>query len=103
MRDRLTHGIYINNKTDDATGRIEVAFKAVLAAAPVEAKIRLAQKQKQLPKGDPFKMLAEALTKGIITQDEAELCITAEQARLAAITVDDFNAEELMGGRFKAI
>ena len=103
VRDRLTHGIYINSKTDDATGRIEVAFKAVLAAAPVETKIRLAQKQKQLPKGDHVKMLAEALTKGIITRDEAGLCITAEQARLAAITVDDFNAEELMGGKFKAI
>jgi len=96
VRDRLTHGIYINSKADDATGRIEVAFKAVLAAAPVEAKIRLAQNQKQLPKGDPFKMLAEAITKGIITQDEAGLCTKAEQAGLAAITVDDFSAEELI-------
>jgi len=103
VRDRLTHGIYINSNADDATGRIEVAFKAVLAAAPIEAKIRLAQKQKQLSKGDPFKKLAEALTLGIITQDEAELFATAEQARLAAITVDDFSAEELMGGGFKAI
>jgi acyl-CoA dehydrogenase len=97
VRDRLTLGIYINSKANDATGRIEVAFKAVLAAAPVEAKIRLAQKQKQLPKGDPFKMLAEALATGIITQDEADLYATAEQAGLAAITVDDFSAEELMG------
>ena len=40
-------------------------------------------------------MLAEALTKGIITQDDAGLCATAEQAGLAAITVDDFSAEEL--------
>ena len=36
-RDRLTHGIYINHNPDDATGRIEVAFQAVLAAMPVEA------------------------------------------------------------------
>jgi acyl-CoA dehydrogenase len=103
VRDRLTHGIYINNKTDDATGRIEVAFKAVLAAAPVETKIRLAQKQKLLSKGDPFNMLAEALTKGIITQDEAGLCAIAEQSSLAVITVDDFSAEEIMGSRFKVI
>jgi acyl-CoA dehydrogenase len=102
VRDRLTHGIYINNKANDATGRIEVAFKAVLAAAPVEAKIRLAQKQKQLPKGEPFKMLADALTQGIITQDEAGLWATAEQAGLAAITVDDFSTEELIGSGFKA-
>ena len=96
VRDRLTHGIYINSNAGDATGRIEIAFKAVLAAAPIEAKIRLAQKQRQLPKGDPLKMLAEALTKGIITQDEAGLCEVAEEAGLAAISVDDFSAEELM-------
>ena len=97
VRDRLTHGIYINSNAGDATGRIEIAFKAVLAAAPVEAEIRLAQKHKQLTKGDPFKVRAEALSQGIITRDEAELLDVAERARLAAITVDDFSAEELMG------
>jgi acyl-CoA dehydrogenase len=99
VRERLTHGIYINGKADDATGRIEVAFKAVLAAAPVETKIRLAQKQKLLPKGDQSATLAEALTKGIITQHEADLMAAAEQARLAAIMVDDFSPEELVGSR----
>ncbi len=102
VRDRLTHGIYINSNAGDATGRIEIAFKAVLAAAPVEAKIRLAQKHKQLPKGAPFKVRAEALSQGIITQDDAELLDVAERARLAAITVDDFSAEELIGSGFKA-
>ena len=102
VRDRLTHGIYINSKADDATGRIEVAFKAVLATAPIEAKIRLAQKQKQLPKGNPNKMLAEALATGLITQDEVDLYSTAEQAGLAAITVDDFSTEELTSGYLPA-
>jgi len=50
-RDRLTHGIYINQNPDDVIGRIEIAFQAVLAATPVEVKIQAAQKQKQLPKG----------------------------------------------------
>lgn len=85
VRNRLTHGIYINDNPDDATGRIEVAFKAVLAAAPVEAKIRAAK----LGKGD---VTAIALAKGIITPAEAELIYVAEQARLAAISVDDFSA-----------
>jgi acyl-CoA dehydrogenase len=95
VRDRLTHGIYINNKAADATGRIEIAFKAVLAAAPVEARIRQAQKQKQLTKGDPFRVLAEALAKGIVTQPEADLLTAAEQAAFAAISVDDFSPEEV--------
>ena len=96
-RDRLTHGIYINDRPDDATGRIEVAFKAVLAAAPVEAKIHQALKHKQLTKGDPAKIVSEALAKAIITQAEADLLSIAEQARTEAITVDDFSPEELTG------
>ena len=95
IRDRLTKGIYINNKPDDATGRIEVAFKAILAAAPVEAKIKLAQKQKLLAKGDVSTIRDEAMAKGIISSEEAKLLANAEQARLEAIVVDDFKPEEL--------
>lgn len=94
-RDRLTDGIYINTKKDDATGRIEHAFNAVLKAAPVEAKLRKAQKQKQIPKGNVCDLLDEAVSKKIITQDEAKLIVQADKARLAAITVDDFSPEEL--------
>ena len=94
-RDRLTKGIYINSKPDDATGRIEVAFKAVLAAAQVEAKIKQAQKQKQLAKGELSEITKEALSKNIIDKAEAQLLVTAEQAMLQAIMVDDFSAKEL--------
>ncbi len=95
VRDRLTQGIYINNKPDDGTGRIELAFKAVLAAAPVETKIKLAQKQKQLAKGELSGVVNDALTKNIISKEEAKLLAAAEQARLQAISVDDFGAGEL--------
>ncbi|NOT85538.1 MAG: acyl-CoA dehydrogenase [Methylococcaceae bacterium] len=91
-RDRLTQGIYINQNPEDATGKIEVAFKAVLAAAPVEAKIHQAQKLKQLAKGLDSVNLQAAVTKGIITGDEAQLLEIASQARLGVITVDDFSA-----------
>lgn len=90
-RDRLTHGIYINSNPDDATGRIEVAFKAVLAAAPVESKLRLAQKQQQLPKTALIHIVEQALTLGIINTTEYEVFTNAEQARFAAISVDDFS------------
>jgi acyl-CoA dehydrogenase len=93
VRDRLTQGIYINNNPDDATGRIEVAFKAVLAAAPVEAKIRAAK----LGKGDVLKLLETALARGIISNEEAELIHIAEQARFKAISVDDFDNNEILG------
>ncbi|MFZ2407161.1 MAG: acyl-CoA dehydrogenase, partial [Methylobacter sp.] len=94
-RDRLTRGIYISHKPEDVTGRIEAAFQAVLAAAPVEAKIHAAQKQKQLAKGAVVDVLDAAISKAIITKKEAELIVTAEKARFAAISVDDFSPEQL--------
>jgi acyl-CoA dehydrogenase len=94
-RDRLTQGIFINEIANDATGRIEVAFKAVLAAAPVETKLRQAQREKLLPKGDVNMLLEEAISKNIITKNEAVLITTAEQARVDAISVDAFDAEAL--------
>ena len=94
-RDRLTGGIYINNKADDATGRIEVAFQAVLAAAPVEAKIHSAQKHRQLANGAILDVLDAALSKAVINKKEAELIVAAEKARFAAISVDDFSPEQL--------
>ncbi|MBS3954201.1 MAG: acyl-CoA dehydrogenase [Methylomicrobium sp.] len=94
-RDRLTQGIYINTQEDDPTGRIEIAFKAVLAAAPVEAKIRQAQKNRQLTKGAIENVMSEALDKHVISREEAELLIQAESARFKAISVDDFARDDL--------
>ncbi|MFI3187847.1 MAG: acyl-CoA dehydrogenase [Methylococcaceae bacterium] len=94
-RDRLTHGIYINQQPEDATGRIEVAFQAVLDAAPVEAKIHVAQQQKKLEKGAIVDVLDLAFRKAIISSAEVELIVTAEKARFAAISVDDFSPEQL--------
>ena len=96
-RDRLTDGIYINNLDKDPTGRIEQAFDKVLLAAPVEQKLRLAQKQKLLAKGNPADYLDVAIEQGIITNEEAELMGQAELARTEAISVDHFDVEELIG------
>jgi acyl-CoA dehydrogenase len=97
-RDRLTQGIFINEIADDATGRIEIAFKAVLAAALVETKLRQAQREKLLDKGNISNLLEAAVTKKIITQSEAKLLATAEKARMNAISVDAFDAKALRPG-----
>ncbi|MGR8929951.1 MAG: acyl-CoA dehydrogenase, partial [Gammaproteobacteria bacterium] len=94
-RERLTSGIYRNENPNDPTGRIEVAFRAVLAAVPVEAKLRAAQKQGLLSKSPLSETVQPALQAGIIGKDEANLMAKAEQARLAAIRVDDFAPSQL--------
>ena len=97
-RVRLTEGIYINNDPDDPTGRIEVAFRAVIEAAPVEAKIRAAQKQGLLPKGMPSSVMTQALALEWIDRSEFALLEKAEQAKMKAIAVDDFAPDQLSGG-----
>ncbi|NOQ15199.1 MAG: acyl-CoA dehydrogenase [Methyloprofundus sp.] len=99
-RERLTSGIYINVNPDDATGRIEVAFKAVLLAAPIEARLHAAQKQGDLPKGSLSSVLQQALQANIISKVDVELIHNAEEARLNAIRVDDFLPEQLTGGAY---
>lgn len=98
-RERLTQGVYIDQRPGHATGRIELALRAVLAAAPAEADIRHAMKQRRLQADDAGSIVAEALSLGIITPEQADLLARAEQARLAAIVVDDFSPEELTAGR----
>ena len=93
-RDRLTQGIYINEIETDATGRIECAFKAVLAAMPIEKKIHQAQKSGQLPKGLNEAVLELAIDKNIISKKGRTLIEKAEKARRLAIMVDDFVAAE---------
>ncbi len=90
-RNRLTQGIYINEFEDDATGRIECAFKAVLAASAVEKKIKFAQKKQQLQKGGIETVLKQAYEKHIISKDELVLIGEANRARDKAIKVDDFS------------
>jgi acyl-CoA dehydrogenase len=93
-RDRLTHGIYINKIETDATGRIECAFKAVLAAMPVEKKIHQAQKSGQLLKRAGKSVLQQAIDKKIISKKERTLIEEAGKARRLAIMVDDFTPAE---------
>lgn len=97
-RERLTSGIYRNDDPADPTGRIEAAFRAVLAAAPAEAKLHAAQKQGRLSKTALPEAIQAALLAGIIDKQEAELLKLAEQAGSAAIRVDDFAPEQLTTG-----
>ncbi len=96
-RERLTAGIYVNNNPQDPSGRIETAFKAVLQAAPIEARLHAAQKQGHLSKGSLTRILQEALQANIINEADARLISKAEEGRANAIRVDDFDPGQLTG------
>ena len=89
-RDRLTRGIYINEDPDDATGRIESALPKVIAAEPVERKLRQAERRGDIHGETTEALVAAGLKAQLINEQEAKLVNEASAARLNAIAVYDF-------------
>lgn len=93
-RSRIGRGQYLAPTPHNPVGLLEEALLDVMAADPIHQKIC-----KQLGKNLPFTRLDElakqALTGGIINNDEAALLVKAEESRLRSINVDDFDPDEL--------
>ncbi|MFA4970218.1 MAG: acyl-CoA dehydrogenase [Sulfuritalea sp.] len=89
-RDRLTAGMYLAKDENDAVGVVELALEATVAAEPIEARIRIAQKAGKVGAGDTAIMAAHACEAGVITADEHALLQRRALLRDKAIAVDDF-------------
>ncbi|WP_245411397.1 acyl-CoA dehydrogenase [Pleionea mediterranea] len=99
LRDRITLDSYIGESDDDAAGRIENAFKKVLATAPIEKTLRKAMKDGSLTQSRTREETVKtAVAAGILTQEEADQYLDAEAARLDAIQVDDYSKEYIVNG-----
>lgn len=97
QRDRMTEGVYVPDDVNEALGRLENALALAVASEDVMDKIKTAIKRKELPRKVAPKVLVEqALEKGIITRDEAQLLKDANDARNDAIQVDSFTLDEYM-------
>lgn len=88
-RDRLTEGVFLSDDPLDATGSIEHALKAVLAAEDAERKLKSSGRSR------PYEMdydswVQQLATEGVLTSDEAGLLRTAADATTTVIQVDDF-------------
>lgn len=96
QRDALTEGMYVPQDPNEAIGRLENAFNLVTLADPVIRKIIHAVRSRKLPKDPPERLAAKAVEAGIITPEEADLVVKAEEARNDAIQVDSFTLNEYM-------
>ena len=96
-RDRLTAGAYVPRREDDVIGRLDIAMEAVIAADPIEAKIRRAAKEGKLGQRTLAERRAAALAQGIITQPELDHLVRTDRLRHDVIRVDDF-AHDLSRG-----
>ena len=89
-RERLTRGVFVSADENDPVRTLEDALAAVIAAEPVEAKLRRAQQDGRIARRYADQVAAEGLRHGIITGAEHDLLKRAAALRRRVIMVDDF-------------
>jgi acyl-CoA dehydrogenase len=94
-RDRLTEGVYLSD-TDDASGRVHVAFHLVLTAARAERAIRNALKE-PVTFDNYERLVRKAVESGVITEEQATSVRLAQEAARAVVEVDEFSRREIEG------
>jgi acyl-CoA dehydrogenase len=97
-RDRLTASMFIGKGDDDPVGLIERALDATMAVEPIEAKLKVATKERrldaQLPPGAGVEELAaRATAAGVIDADEARMLVEQRGLVDRVIRVDDFDRD----------
>jgi acyl-CoA dehydrogenase len=92
---RLTSGLFIPDESLPGLGRLLKAFRLSTETEPLSKRIIKAQKSRELPRGyQPAEIADQAVTAGLITSQEAARLQEAHEARLHAVEVDVFTAEQ---------
>ncbi|AWB67742.1 acyl-CoA dehydrogenase [Saccharobesus litoralis] len=94
-RDRLGKGQYVTASPNNLFGELEAALRLILKAEPIYDRICKVLDQK-FSFSQLHEMAETGLEQNIINEHEAEILKQAEQARLKAINVDDFDPLELV-------
>jgi acyl-CoA dehydrogenase len=92
-RDRLTAEAYLPKVESEAVGALELALAATIAAEPIEAKIRAAEKSGVLadnPEANVRDLAHAAFAAGIVTPAEYAVLKRRNELRDIVIHVDDF-------------
>jgi acyl-CoA dehydrogenase len=89
-RDRLTKGVYISPDENDPIATLEAALRAVIAAEPVEAKLRAATRDGRVQTAFGELATERAHEQGVLSDDEFALLERARALRRRVIMVDDF-------------
>ncbi len=95
-RDRLVQGAYLTPSANNPAGRVNASLAAVILAEPVERKFMKAVKSGEIHSLDFGGQLREAFELGVITAGEKQQLIELRDLTDEAITVDDFDHEDLV-------
>ncbi len=90
---RLSKGMFVPQEETDPVGVLAYAHKAVIAAEPLEKKLRQMDREDQFAAVSPRTQLQEALDSGVLNQQEFDLVTRARQLKRDVIMVDDFDMQ----------
>lgn len=91
LRERITRDCYLGKSSDDPSGRMEYAFALSIAAEPLEAKLNAAIKTGTISRHATLRdQIDNAVSKNILSADEAKLLMEYETVRQDAMQVDEF-------------
>ncbi len=108
LRDRLTRYIYVSHDENDPTGLLEVTLKKVIESQEADRKLEQAVRKGAVKRYLGNDWLKEALDKGVLAPDEADLLRYTGRLVAKVIAVDDFDAEAVKphyapGGNLRAV
>ena len=93
VRSRLIAGIYLPKDENDLMGKLEAAMHAVIAAEPVDAKVRAAKKAGRITTQGAESQYEEAMKLSVISETELALWKRARALQHDIIMVDDFDKD----------
>ena len=88
--------MYVDERPDDVTGRMEHALRLAIEAEPLEERLRKRRIQ-QPPMTSYSDWMAKLVDDGVLEESEAETLLEWQDALRAAIDVDDFAPDRLIG------
>lgn len=94
-RQRLSAGAFIASVKENILADVQDAFVKVIAAEPIEKAIKTAKHDGIISGYTLLQQAQAALKKNIITEEQFDIFMQAEDARQKVIAVDDFSSEEL--------
>ena len=100
-RDRLGLGAFLTPTANNPAGRINSYLQKVVLAEPVERKFLKALKTRDIESLSFAAQLDEGVREGWITAEERVLLEELREMTIDAISVDDFEAEELRSAGYR--
>lgn len=94
-RQRLSHGAFLATVKENVLADVQDALIKTIAAEPIEKLIRTAKRDGQIIGYTLTDQAQNALEKNIITVEQFDIFVQADEARKKVIAVDDFSSEDL--------